>query len=278
MEGEIESNLSPESAKYSIARLEIEKNRKIKSIELANKNLIRTSKEFKTLKKEFEKDQKELHSNLKATKSKLENQKEKLFNQYEEHEEINRRISELDFESDSQKQQTNDKKIASQIDKGKDLQLSARQRALLNDKKESFETEIDDLEVRSVNFHETLQKYDQHLSYGYEEVEEFQYLQESLKGLSRAFNSEYWNYAKLISGMLKLNIPIEQVVQLVEELNLYDSTINTWKNGVSRALRNFIKPGIQREGSICPSCFSDNALVYQDGCSQCIDCGFTECS
>ncbi|MAW66070.1 MAG: ribonucleoside-diphosphate reductase, adenosylcobalamin-dependent [Flavobacteriales bacterium] len=99
-----------------------------------------------------------------------------------------------------------------------------------------------------------------------------------IEGLSRAFNSEYWNYAKLISGMLKLNIPIEQVVQLVEELNLYDSTINTWKNGVSRALRNFIKPGIQREGSICPSCFSDNALVYQDGCSQCIDCGFTECS
>ncbi len=100
----------------------------------------------------------------------------------------------------------------------------------------------------------------------------------TIEGLSRAFNSEYWNYAKLISGMLKLNIPIEQVVQLVEELNLYDSTINTWKNGVSRALRNFIKPGIQREGSICPSCFSDNALVYQDGCSQCIDCGFTECS
>ena len=100
----------------------------------------------------------------------------------------------------------------------------------------------------------------------------------TIEGLSRAFNSEYWNYAKLISGMLKLHIPIEQVVQLVEELNLYDSTINTWKNGVSRALRNFIKPGIQREGSICPSCFSDNALVYQDGCSQCIDCGFTECS
>ena len=82
---------------------------------MANKNLIRTSKEFKTLKKEFEKDQKELHSNLKATKSKLENQKEKLFNQYEEHEEINKRISELDYESDSQKQQTNDKKIASQM-------------------------------------------------------------------------------------------------------------------------------------------------------------------
>ena len=198
LEGEIESNLSPESAKYSIARLEIEKNRKIKSIELANKNLIRTSKEFKTLKKEFEKDQKELHSNLKATKSKLENQKEKLFNQYEEHEEINKRISELDYESDSQKQQTNDKKIASQIDKGKDLQLSARQRALLNDKKESFETEIDDLETRSVNFHETLQKYDQHLSYGYEEVEEFQYLQESLKGLSRAFKQSFLDKMKQV--------------------------------------------------------------------------------
>ena len=100
----------------------------------------------------------------------------------------------------------------------------------------------------------------------------------TIEGLSRAFNSEYWNYAKLISGMLKLNIPIEQVVQLIEELNLYDSTINTWKNGVSRALRNFIKPGIQVEGSKCPSCFIDNALIYQDGCSHCIYCSFTECS
>jgi len=100
----------------------------------------------------------------------------------------------------------------------------------------------------------------------------------TIEGLSRAFNSEYWNYAKLISGMLRLNISVEQVVKMVEELNLYDSTINTWKNGVSRALRNFIKPGLKREGSICPSCSSENALVYQDGCLQCIDCGFTECS
>lgn len=99
----------------------------------------------------------------------------------------------------------------------------------------------------------------------------------TIEGLSRAFNSEYWNYAKLISGMLKLHIPIEQVVQLVEELNLYDSTINTWKNGVSRALRNFIKPGIHREGSICPSCSEYNSTEYKEGCFVCKNCGFTEC-
>lgn len=99
----------------------------------------------------------------------------------------------------------------------------------------------------------------------------------TIEGLSRAFNSEYWNYAKLISGMLKLNIPIEQVVQLVEELNLYDSSINTWKNGVSRALRNFIKPGLEREGSICPSCSEYNSMEYKEGCFVCKNCGFAEC-
>ena len=125
---------------------------------MANKNLIKTSKEFKTLKKEFEKDQKELNSNLEATKSKLDIQKENLFNQYEEHEEINQRISELDFESDNYNQKTKNKKVVSQIDEGRGLQLSAHQRAVLNDKKESFEAEIDDLETRSLKFHEMDQK------------------------------------------------------------------------------------------------------------------------
>ena len=218
LEQDIENNISPESAKYSIARLRIEKSRKIKSIELANKNLIKTSKEFKALKKEFEKDQKELNFNLEATKSKLDVQKEKLFNQYQEHEEINQRISELDFESDNYKKKINSKKVASQIDQGRGLQLSAHQRAVLNDKKESFEAEVDALETRSLKLHKMEQKCGQNLAYSYEEVEEFQYLQESLKGIARVFKQSFLNKMKQVESIKKEDIlTLQQAKYLISK-------------------------------------------------------------
>lgn len=99
----------------------------------------------------------------------------------------------------------------------------------------------------------------------------------TLKGLSRAFNIEYWNYAKLISGMLRIQMPIDQIVKLVEGLNLYEDSINTWKNGVSRALRSYINPGFVKKGSFCPSCYKKDSLEYQEGCLKCNNCGFTEC-
>lgn len=101
---------------------------------------------------------------------------------------------------------------------------------------------------------------------------------QTIKGLSRAFNSEYWNYAKLISGMLRVEMPLEQVVKLIEGLNLFEGSINTWKNGVSRALRLYIKQGVVKKGSICPDCGEKNSLEYQEGCLKCNNCGFTECS
>ncbi len=100
----------------------------------------------------------------------------------------------------------------------------------------------------------------------------------TIEGLSRAFNSEYWNYAKLISGMLRLKMPIEEVVKLVEGLNLYDSSINTWKKGVARALKHYIESGVIKKGSTCPSCEMENALAYEEGCLKCTNCGHTECS
>lgn len=100
----------------------------------------------------------------------------------------------------------------------------------------------------------------------------------TIEGLSRAFNSEYWNYAKLISGMLRLKMPIEEVVKLVEGLNLYDSSINTWKKGVARALKHYIEFGVIKKGSACPSCEMENALAYEEGCLKCTNCGHTECS
>lgn len=112
---------------------------------------------------------------------------------------------------------------------------------------------------------------------------DFQYLDPSgetitIEGLSRAFNSEYWNYAKLISGMLRLNMPIEEVVKLVEGLNLYDDSINTWKKGVARALKYYIESGVIKKGSSCPSCGMENSLAYEEGCLKCKNCGYTECS
>ncbi len=100
----------------------------------------------------------------------------------------------------------------------------------------------------------------------------------TIEGLSRAFNSEFWNYAKLISGMLRLKMPIEEVVKLVEGLNLYDSSINTWKKGVARALKHYIESGVIKKGSKCPSCEMENALAYEEGCLKCTNCGYTECS
>lgn len=112
---------------------------------------------------------------------------------------------------------------------------------------------------------------------------DFQYAEASgemitIEGLSRAFNSEYWNYAKLISGMLRLKMPIEEVVKLVEGLNLYDAAINTWKKGVSRALRHYIDSGVIKKGSTCPACSMENSLAYEEGCLKCTNCGHTECS
>jgi len=81
----------------------------------------------------------------------------------------------------------------------------------------------------------------------------------------------------LISGMLRLKMPIDQVVKLVEGLNPYDDSLNTWKSGVSRALRHFIDNGVIKKGSSCPSCAKENSIEHQEGCLKCNNCGFMEC-
>jgi ribonucleoside-diphosphate reductase alpha chain len=98
-----------------------------------------------------------------------------------------------------------------------------------------------------------------------------------VKGLSNAFNKEYWNYAKLISGVLRYKMPIPQVVELVENLNLYDDSINTWKHGVERALKKFIPSGTPLTDKACPNCNDYNGLVYEEGCLKCKSCGYSEC-
>jgi ribonucleoside-diphosphate reductase alpha chain len=98
----------------------------------------------------------------------------------------------------------------------------------------------------------------------------------TIEGLSDKFDPEYWNYAKLISGVLRFGMPIEQVIKLVGGLELNDQSINTWKNGVERALKNYVLEGVQAKGQKCPNC-SQESLVYQEGCLTCTACGTSKC-
>ncbi|HRS53792.1 MAG TPA: adenosylcobalamin-dependent ribonucleoside-diphosphate reductase [Bacteroidales bacterium] len=98
----------------------------------------------------------------------------------------------------------------------------------------------------------------------------------TIEGLSRSFDKEYWNYAKLISGILRHGMPLLQVVELVSNLNLGEN-INTWKNGVVRALKKFIPNGTEVPDQKCPECKQQKALIYQDGCLICKNCGYSKC-
>ena len=98
----------------------------------------------------------------------------------------------------------------------------------------------------------------------------------TVEGLSEKFNPEYWNYAKLISGVLRYRMPIDHVIKLVSSLQLKDQSINTWKNGVERALKKYIADGTEARGLVCPSC-GQETLVYQEGCLICKNCGASRC-
>lgn len=96
-----------------------------------------------------------------------------------------------------------------------------------------------------------------------------------MQGLSRSFNKEYWNYAKLISGILRHGMPIQYVVELVQNLNVEEDNINTWKNGIVRALKKYIPDGTIDEKEKCPHC--GEKLVFEDGCKHCRNCGYSKC-
>ncbi len=98
----------------------------------------------------------------------------------------------------------------------------------------------------------------------------------TIEGLSEKFNPEFWNYAKLISGVLRYGMPIDQVLKLVGSLELDSDNINTWKNGVERALKRYIPDGTEANGQKCAHCGAE-ALVYQEGCLICTACGTSLC-
>lgn len=99
----------------------------------------------------------------------------------------------------------------------------------------------------------------------------------TLEGLSRLFDKEYWNYAKLISGILRHGMPLPFVVDLVEHLNFDIESINTWKNGLVRALKKFIPDGTVAVQQECPECKEQDGLIYKEGCLTCKHCGYSKC-
>lgn len=113
-------------------------------------------------------------------------------------------------------------------------------------------------------------------------IYDFQYVnrngyKQTVGGISHMFNKEFWNYAKLISGVLRNGMPIVDVLNLVSGLQLDSESINTWKNGVERSLKRYIPDGTKDEtGRTCSKCGSNN-LVYQEGCLTCMNCGYSKC-
>ena len=98
----------------------------------------------------------------------------------------------------------------------------------------------------------------------------------TIEGLDGKFNPEYWNYAKLISGVLRYGMPIDQVIKLVQGMELNSESINTWKNGVERALKKYLPNGMAAKGQKCPNCGLET-LIYQEGCLICTNCGASKC-
>ncbi len=96
----------------------------------------------------------------------------------------------------------------------------------------------------------------------------------TIEGLSRSFSPEFWNYAKLISGILRHGMPISNVVTLIQNLSVDEDNINAWKNGIARALKRYIPNGTQDKEK-CPNC--KESLIYEDGCKHCKNCGYSKC-
>lgn len=101
--------------------------------------------------------------------------------------------------------------------------------------------------------------------------------EQTIKGLSKSFDKEYWNYAKLISGVLRHGMPLPFVVDLIGNLTLDNDSINTWKNGVVRALKKYIPDGTVKKGEKCNNCGAEGTMIYKEGCMTCDSCGDSKC-
>ena len=199
----IESAQSPESAKYRLTRLEIEKDSKLKSIESANQKLISASKEFKQIKEEYVSGQEDLNSDLSSVTTLLEEQSDILIDRYKEHEEIGTTISELEYESDRSKNNGDKER---QEKKGKyqsRVKNAARSRAKLGDEKENLEQKIDDLETTILKLEESFYHVNQKIENGQDELSVFEYLKDSIQATANTFKRSFLDHMKSIENLRK---------------------------------------------------------------------------
>ncbi|HPT52765.1 MAG TPA: adenosylcobalamin-dependent ribonucleoside-diphosphate reductase [Bacteroidales bacterium] len=99
----------------------------------------------------------------------------------------------------------------------------------------------------------------------------------TIEGLSRCFNPEFWNNAKMISALLRHNIPLESIVNIISGLNYKEDSINSWKNGIIRSLKKYIKDGTKAKSAICPNCHQENTMEFKEGCLTCSNCSYSKC-
>jgi ribonucleoside-diphosphate reductase alpha chain len=98
-----------------------------------------------------------------------------------------------------------------------------------------------------------------------------------LRGLDRCFDQEFWNYAKMTSALLRNGIPVNHIVNIISGLNFRQESINSWRNGVCRALKKFIQDGTKQKGVVCPNCQQKDTMEFKEGCLTCSNCGYAKC-
>ena len=197
----IESAKSPESAKYRLARLEIEKDSKLKSLEAANIKLISASKEFKGLKDEYTDSQEVLRTDLDSIIVQLDDQSQILVDSYNEHESITKRISEIEYESDQTKQKKENEKKDNRYETN--IKHAARSRAKFSEDKDRLEDAIDDLESKIIKLEESVQHISIRLDNGQDEISIFEYLNDSIQNTANAFKRSFLEHLRSIEHLSK---------------------------------------------------------------------------
>ena len=197
----IESAKSPESAKYRLARLEIEKDSKLKSLEAANLKLISASKEFKGLKEEYINAQDILRSDMDSITVQLDDQSEILVDSYKEHENLSIRISEIEYESDKTKQKKDKEEKQGRYETK--IKYAARSRAKLSEDKDRLDEAIDDLESKIIKFEESVQSINIKLDNGQDEISIFEYLNDSIQNTANAFKRSFIEHLRSVENLSK---------------------------------------------------------------------------
>ena len=197
----IESAQSPESAKYRLTRIEMEKDSKLKSIESASQKLLGASKEFKQIKDEYLSGQDGLKSDLSSVTSLLEEHSSVLIEKYKEHEEIINTISELEYEHDRSKNKEDKERQQIKGEYQSRVKIASRSRAKLGDEKESLDQDIDNLESTIINLEESLHDMNQKIENGKDEVTVFEYLKDSIQATANAFKRSFLDHLKVVENL-----------------------------------------------------------------------------